>query len=146
MQIPNCFELDTNGIGLRSMSEKDIKLPYTGTLPQQMSSVSSAYVYLNVQLTQGARLILVVQDGSRTIKHPLKASTEEIVALLDRFFKQTDNTTGLTQYWLGLWQAHYIEWRRIATGPKQLLTIISTLSEQDRKFLQDHMMDAAAED
>ena len=44
------YDLDVSAVGTRSISETDIKLPYTGVLPVQMSASSGAYVYLNVQL------------------------------------------------------------------------------------------------
>lgn len=136
------FILDTSDIGLRSISDTDVKLPYNGDLPKQMSPASSAYVYINVQLAQGARVMLVVEkkDG-KTLKRPLAASSEDILSLLDGFFNQAHEATGLSEYWLGLWQAHYNEWRKITRGPDLLLNILFTLSEQDRKFLQKHMMD-----
>lgn len=138
------YDLDVSAVGMRSISETDIKLPYTGALPVQMSASSGAYVYLNVQLAQGARLVLVAHGKGKDIKRPLEASSEEIIALLDGFFKQNQDATGLAQYWLGVWQAHYTEWRKIVTGPDRLLTILSSLSVTDREFLCKHMMDAPA--
>ena len=138
------YDLDVSAVGMRSISETDIKLPYTGVLPVQMSASSGAYVYLNVQLAQGARLVLVAHGKGKDIKRPLEASSEEIIALLDGFFKQNQDATGLAQYWLGVWQAHYTEWRKIVTGPDRLLTILSSLSVTDREFLCKHMMDVPA--
>ena len=138
------YELDVNAVGMRSVSFKDIKLPYSGTLPEQIRPVQAAYVYLNVQLVQGARLVLVVDNGKgKNLKRPLDASSEEIITLLDRFFKQATDSTGLDDYWLGVWQAHYIEWKKAITAPDRLLEIISTMPEKDRLFLQEHMMDRA---
>ena len=34
------YDLDVSAVGMRSISETDIKLPYTGTLPVQMSTSS----------------------------------------------------------------------------------------------------------
>lgn len=87
-------------------------------------------------------MVLAVQkkDG-RIVKRPLAVSSEDIMSLLDEFFKQPHETTGLTEFDLGLWQGHYNEWRKITKGPECLLDIFSTLSEQDLKFLQKHMMD-----
>lgn len=135
------FTLDASAIGLRSISDTDVKLPYNGALPKQMSPASSAYVYINVQLAQGARAVLVVEkkDG-KTLKRPLAASSEDILSLLDEFFNQPHEATGLSEYWLGLWQAHYIEWRGVTKWPSFLLDIFSTLPEKDRKFLQKHLM------
>lgn len=135
------FDLDASAVKMRSISETDIKLPYTGALPAQMSASTGAYVYLNVQLTQGARLVLVARGKGKDIKRPLEASSEEIIALLDGFFKQNPEATGLAQYWLGVWQAHYAEWRKVVTGPGRLLAILSSLPITERKFLQEHMMD-----
>ncbi len=135
------FELDVGALGMRSISYTDIKLPYTGPLPKQMSPASSAYVYLNVQLSQGIRLVLSVQREGKSMKRPLEASSEEIIPLLDRFFTQNQDATGLAQYWLGVWHAHYIEWRKIVTRPDCLLTILSALPERDRNLLQKHMTD-----
>lgn len=138
------YDLDISAVGMRSISDTDIKLPYTGALPVEMSASPSVYVYLNVQLVQGARLVLVAHGNGKDIKRPLEASSEEIIALLDGFFKQDQDVTGLAQYWLGVWQAHYIEWRKIVTGPDRLLTILSSLSVTDREFLCKHMMDVPA--
>ena len=70
------YDLDVSAVGMRSISETDIKLPYTGVLPVQMSASSGAYVYLNVQLAQGARLVLVAHGKGKDIKRPLEASSE----------------------------------------------------------------------
>ena len=40
------YDLDVSAVGMRSISETDIKLPYTGVLPVQMSASSGAYVWL----------------------------------------------------------------------------------------------------
>ena len=101
----NSFELNASAVGLRSTSATDIKLPYSGELPEHMRSVQSAYVYLNVQLIQGVRLVLVTDGGKgREQKRFLEASNEEIIALLDKFFEQERNATGLEDYWLGVWE------------------------------------------
>lgn len=88
------YDLDVSAVGMRSISETDIKLPYTGVLPVQMSA-SSAYVYLNVQLAQGARLVLVAHGKGKDIKRPLEASSEEIIALLDGFSSKTETLPAL---------------------------------------------------
>ncbi len=139
------FELDINAVGMRSVSLNDIRLPYSGELPAQMRPVQSAYVYLNVQLVQGVRLVLLTDNGAgKCSRRPLDASNEEIISLLDRFFTQDAGSTGLEDYWLGVWQAYYIEWRKIVTSPSRLLDVISNLSDRDKQFLQQHMMDRNA--
>lgn len=139
------FTLDASAIGLRSISDTDVKLPYNGALPKQMSPASSAYVYINVQLIQGVRLVLVTNGGrGKEQRRFLESSNKEIIALLDSFFEQERSATGLEDYWLGVWQAHYIEWKKFTIGPDRLLEAISALSDRDKRFLQKHIMDQAA--
>ena len=139
------FELDMSAVGRCSLSSEDIKLPYTGVLPKQMSKASNAYIYFNIQATQEVSVVLVVNaESGRQTKRPLLVSNEEMISLLDDFFKQSWENTGLKQYYLGLWWAHYIDWKKIVTGPDRLLTIMSTLPIQDKKFLKKHIMDDAS--
>ena len=88
------FKLDTDAVGLRSLSDEDIKLPYTGVLPQQMALASSAYIYFNVQVTQDVNVVLVVtMKNGMQMKRPLRTSNEELISLLDEFFEQTLEST-----------------------------------------------------
>lgn len=108
----NNFALDTSAVELRSVDREDIRLPYMGALPQQMSPAIDAYIYFNVQITQEVKVVLVVtlKSGKR-IRRPLVVSNTELISLLDKFFCQPRERTGLDLYDLGLWQAHYIDWR-----------------------------------
>ena len=136
------FELDTSAVELRSLSDEDIKLPYIGVLPQQMSLATTAYIYFNVQVTQDVSVVLVVNlKTGRQMKRPLRVSDEELISLLDEFFKQPSQSTGLSPYHLGLWWAHYIDWKKIVTGPDRLLSVISTFSINDKNHLKNHIMD-----
>ena len=132
------FEMDTDAVGLRSLSDEDIKLPYTGVLPQQMALASSAYIYFNVQVTQDVNVVLVVtMKNGKQMKRPLHTSNEELISLLDEFFEQALESTGMKSYYLGLWWAHYIDWKKIVTKPARLLSAISMLSINDKKALKD---------
>lgn len=134
------FELNTDAVELRSLSDEDIKLPYTGVLPQQMSLASSAYIYFNVQVTQDVNVVLVVtMKNEKQMKRPLRASNEELISLLDEFFKQPIESTGMKPYYLGLWWAHYIDWKKIVTKPDRLLSAFSALSINDKKMLKDRI-------
>lgn len=136
------FELDTSAVGLRSLSDEDIKLPYTGVLPQQMSLATTAYIYFNVQVTQNVSVVLVVDlKTGKQMKRPLQVSDAELISLLDEFFQQPGQRTGLSSYYLGLWWAHYIDWKKIVTGPDRLLNVISTFSINDKNYLKKHIMD-----
>jgi len=136
------FELDTSAVELHSLSGEDIKLPYTGVLPQQMSLATNAYIYFNVQVTQDVNVVLVVNlKTGKQMKRPLRISDEELISLLDEFFKQPSQSTGLSPYYLGLWWAHYIDWKKVVTGPDRLLGVISTFSINDKSYLKKHIMD-----
>lgn len=136
------FELDTSAVELHSLSGEDIKLPYTGVLPQQMSLATNAYIYFNVQVTQDVNVVLVVNlKTGKQMKRPLRMSDEELISLLDEFFKQPSQSTGLSPYYLGLWWAHYIDWKKIVTGPDRLLRVISTFSINDKNYLKERIMD-----
>lgn len=129
------FELDTSAVKLFSLSTEDIKLPYTGVLPQQMSIAADAYIYFNVQVTQEVSVVLVVNlKNGKQIKRPLRVSNEELIFLLDEFFKQPSQSTGLKSYYLGLWWAHFMDWKKIVTRPDRLLSIISSFSINDKKL------------
>ena len=75
-------DLDVSAVGMRSISETDIKLPYTGVLPVQMSASSGAYVYLNVQLAQGARLVCWMGFSSKTKMLPALLSIGSVCGKL----------------------------------------------------------------
>lgn len=133
------FELDAAAVELRSVSDQDIMLPYRGALPKQMSTASSAHLYLNIQLSQQARIVLVVTtDKGKKLRRPLEATAEEIMALLDQFFDQKDST-GLSPYWLGIWQAHYTTWKQITRCPDRLASFFDSLSTNDKAYLLKYL-------
>lgn len=138
----NNFELDIDSISMCSLSDEDIKLPYTGVLPQQMSLATTAYIYFNVQVTQDVSVVLVVNlKTGKQMKRPLQVSDAELISLLDEFFKQPSQSTGLSSYYLGLWWANYIDWKKIVTEPDRLLNVISTFSINNKNYLKKHIMD-----
>lgn len=73
------------------------------------------------------------------MKRPLRASNEELISLLDEFFKQPIESTGMKPYYLGLWWAHCIDWKKIVTKPDRLLSAFSALSINDKKMLRDRI-------
>ncbi len=133
------FELDATAIELRSASNQNIMLPYHGDLPKKMRMASSAHIYLNIQLSQKAKVVLVATmgDGNK-IRRPLDATAEEIVDLLDHFFDQKDNS-GLDPYWLGVWQTNYITWKQLTYHPDHLVSFFDSLSDQDKAYLLKYL-------
>jgi len=133
------FELDATAIDLRSASDQDILLPYRGELPKKISMASSAHIYLNIQLSQQMKVVLVAtMENGKKIRRPLDATTEEIMDLLDRFFDQKDSS-GLTPYWLGVWQTNYTTWKQLTRRPDRLVSFLDTISAQDRMYLLKYL-------
>lgn len=136
------FELDISAVDLHSQSGEDIKLPYTGVLPQQMSPASSAYIYFNVQPTHDINVVLVVNmESGKQMRRPLLVSNEELISSLDGFFNKSWENNGLQEYYFGLWYAHYIDWRKFVIMPNLLLNLISTFSLNDRMYIKRRIIE-----
>lgn len=133
------FELDAGAVKLSSLSSKDIKLPYTGPLPRKMSMASGAHLYFNVQPTQRASVVLVADlANGRQIKRPLRASNEELISLLDKFFSQRGNdgaTAGMDDFNFGQWRGQYMDWRKIVTTPICLMPILTAISRDSKNYI-----------
>lgn len=133
------FALDATAIDLRSVSKQDIMLPYHGSLPAQMSEASGALIYLNIQVSQPIKVVLVVSgSNSKKSRFPLDVTAEEVKSLLDRFFDQKEKS-GLSSYWLGIWQANYITWRQLTTCPSRLTDFLDGISDRDRAYLLEYL-------
>lgn len=133
------FALDADAIDLRSASEDNIMLPYHGPLPAHLSGVSSAQIYLNIQVSQPIKVVLVVfSNGRKKDRFILETTAEEIKSLLDRFFDQKENS-GLSAYWLGIWQANYITWRQLTVCPSRLTAFLDGISDRDRAYLLEYL-------
>ena len=133
------FALDANAIDLCSASKDNIMLPYHGSLPAQLSEASGAQIYLNIQVSQPIKVVLVILgNGRNKRRYTLEAAIEEIKSLLDRFFDQKENS-GLSAYWLGVWQANYITWRQLTAQPDRLTDFLDNISDQDRAYLLEYL-------
>lgn len=111
-QTHNGYELDTSAIKLQSMDNSSIHLSYTGSLPVK---ADSAYVALKMMPTQAGAVLVCKVDGKEK-RYVLEYSVSEIKELLEKFFFSDKGNTrfdnGLDRYWLGLWTAHYLDWKR----------------------------------
>lgn len=110
----NGFPLDSDSIQLRSISTENICLPYVGTLPDRIKA-ESAYVALQIRPNYPKCLIVCECSDGKQRSYLIEYTTAEITMLLDRFFYDSDENvrldTGLELFPLGLWLAHYEDWR-----------------------------------
>lgn len=141
------FELDTNKIGNASTSNREIRLTYTGALPEPYDAAS---IFMRVT-PECVAVVLKVENGKRKpIKYILEASREEINAILCPLFwfkaAETEYRTrfdnGLSEYWNGRYQAEFTAWHSIGQSPTKITSIIQQLSPEKRASLYriiDHM-------
>lgn len=149
------FELDVNKIGNTSISKREIRLTYTGELPEPYDSAMISF-----RVTpEYVAVVLRVENGKRKpTKYVLEASPEEINAILWPLFwfkaaeteyrPRFDN--GLSEYWNGHYQAEFTAWHSIGQSPTKITNIIQQLSPEKRASLYrmiDYMRseEAAAE-
>lgn len=132
----NGFNLNTANISNTSAAENNIVLPYTG---ESISSAESAAVYFNVKPTS-VRIVLQVSQSGKIERFPIDAEKEEIAEVLNRFFFNSSGGTrfdcGLSPYWLGIWQAHFIDWKNASI---YILDVIDNLSTEDKAKIEKHL-------
>ena len=134
------FELDTDKIGTTSTSKREIRLTYTGKLPEPYDSATILF-----RVTpECVAIVLRVQNGKRKpTKYVLEVSREEINAILWPllWFKaaETEHCTrfdnGLSEYWNGYYQAEFTAWHTIGESPTKIISIMQQLSLEKRASL-----------
>jgi len=134
------FELDTSAIGMNSLSFTDVRLPYAGPLPSQISSVSSAYIYFNVQATEEPSIILGTRIDGVKKTYILVADKDELIYLLDKFFSQESGYC-MDDFYFGQWRGLYMTWRKVVTLPRCLMPLILSFSERDKNYIKDHIFE-----
>lgn len=139
------FELDVNKIGNTSTSKREIRLAYTGELPEPYDS---ATIFFRVT-PECVTVALRVENGKRKpTKYVLEASREEINAILWPLFwfkaAETEHSTrtdnGLSKFWNGYYHAEFMMWQTIGESPTKITSIIQQLSPEKRASLY-HMID-----
>ena len=131
------FELDTSKIERKSIDKREIKLPYTGELPDALSSTSGAAICFNVNMER-VNILLEVQQSGKPHRFSLHASVEEIDAILQPFFMREDGYTrfdnGLSRYWIGYLQADYLAWKKIRQmKPSDKSAILNRIEREDKE-------------
>ena len=108
------FTLDINKIGNTTTDPQNIVLPYLGQLPNGIPD-QSATICMIVK-PYDVRITLQTIEKGKNRRYPLSAEREEIAAIMDSFFFKSAGSkrfdTGLSDYWLGIWQAHYLDWQK----------------------------------
>ncbi len=102
------MEIDPAKIGTVSSSKDKIVLPYSGA---ELATIS-----FNIQPGQFEKIHLSATIDGHAQRLTVEATREEIKNTLQRFFfdetGKTHFSCGLDPYWLGIWQAHFIDWTR----------------------------------
>lgn len=134
------FELDVNKIGNTSTSKREIRLAYTGELPEPYDS---ATIFFRVT-PECVAVVLRVENGKRKpTKYVLEATQEEINTILWPLFwfkaAETEHRTrfdnGLSEYWNGHYLAEFTVWRTIGESPTKIISIMQQLSPEKRASL-----------
>ena len=134
------FTLDTASIGSTSTSKTEIKLPYSGELPEPYDS---ATVFFRVS-PEWVNVVLECRKGSdKPVKYPLTVSRDEINAILWPFFFQekkpgtyhTRFGCGLSSYWLGSYQRDYTAWKEYGDNPTRVVDVVRQLTTAQRNSL-----------
>lgn len=108
------FALDINKIDYTTTDAQNIVLPYLGQLPNGVPDQSAAICMIVKPCD--VRITLQTIEKGKIRRYSLSVEQEEITAIMDSFFfKSVGSTrfdTGLSDYWLGIWQAHYLDWQK----------------------------------
>lgn len=137
------FTLDTASIGNTSTSKTKITLPYTGQLPADLNDTTGAVIVITLQVGLTVNVLLTVERAGKEFRYPVKATPEEIDAILwPLFWIKTAETeyrprfnNGLSEYWNGHYQAEFTAWHSIGQYPIKITSIIQQLSPEKRASL-----------
>lgn len=121
------FQIDPGKIKMHSVNERNIELPYTGDIPDDLKPTITAArigVYVAVTRTPAAVLILTDRSG-KDHRYTLDATSAELEEIMHRFFFNEKGGTrfdcGLTRYSVGFAQAHFIAWEALQHRPQDIL-------------------------
>lgn len=141
------FELDASAIELHSSDKHNIRLPYSGPLPDTLQNNDGAFlsVCINVGLT--VCVSLIVMEGNKERCFSVEATTQEKNDLLFPFFFEgkggnafhTRWDCGLTHYWLGHHQDAYTHWRRFVVEGHGIDGVIDQLPTKALDWLEKYI-------
>lgn len=130
------FTLDTDKIGNTSVDKRNIVLPYTGELPEPCDSATISF---RVSLER-CGVVLEMQSGNnKPTRYIVTASRDEVDGIMWRFFFEPHGSTehtrfdcGLSEYWLGTYQAEFMAWHKINRTPQDICKILWQLTAEQR--------------
>ena len=135
------FELDASKIELHSTRKREIRLPYSGPLPDALQKNGGAFLSICINVGLTVYVSLIVMDGNKERRFSVEATAQEKNDLLFSFFFvnkggnafHTRWDCGLTQYWLGHYQDAYTHWRRFVYEEYGMDGLIRQLSRKALK-------------
>lgn len=138
------FELDAGKIELHSAHKREIRLPYSGSLPDALQDNDGAAISIGITVHLTVGVSLIVTKGKEKIRCRIAATPQEVSDILFPFFFQckgnnsyhTNWDCGLTHYWLGNYQSSYIHWRRFVVEGYGVDDLINQLSPKTLDLLE----------
>lgn len=103
------FDLDEAQIGMKSTAKNKVVLPYHGELPGWIPTGKTAALCLDIVPFYPKIMLILEQEGEKTEKFKLECDEKSVLDLMAKFFNNS-NETGLSTYWKGLWNAHFVDW------------------------------------
>lgn len=141
------FELDTSKIELHSTHKREIRLPYSGPLPDALQKNDGVYIFVNLIVGLKIGICLVVKEGKKDHHYSIEATAQEIDGILfPLFFKDVGHNkyhtqfgNGLNDYWLGNFQGSYIHWRRFVVEGHGIEGVIDQLPTKALDWLEKYI-------
>lgn len=135
------FELDASKIELHSTHKQEIRLPYSGPLPDAIQKNDGAFLSICINVGLTVCVSLIVMDGNKEHRFSVESTAKEKNDLLFSFFFvnkggnafYTRWDCGLTHYWLGHYQDAYTHWRRFVYEECGMDSLIRQLSQKALK-------------
>lgn len=130
------FRLDAAAVDLHSLSKQNIRLPYSGPLPDALQDNDGAALSVMFRAGLAVSVCLEVNAGKGKHRYPVECTAGEVNDLLFSLFTvDAGNNSfpltrdcGLSPYWRGFHQNAYINWRRVVFEGYGLDDLIRQLS------------------
>lgn len=141
---PDCIEM-------RSISKDRIMLPYTGELPVECCGMNPRLLIVP-KIVDRPSISLFVEDRMEGMdpnepwkedRFPIEATTEEIVALLSKFFQQRRKDGGLSTAAEVELHERFNSWRNLVMNAPHVLDIISQMPSDSIAYIAKKLQSRA---